>query len=329
MTSQTYKIAFFGSDEISLPFLNFLNDQCPFVHVSAVLTQPDRRSGRGRKMASNAIKTWAENHSISCRSPEKPSDLEVDWLREQNIDLILVMAYGHILKKSFLTLAPAGCFNFHASILPKYRGASPIETAIAIGEDNTGVTLMRVVPKMDAGPIVDLESLEIHQADTGKSVRSRIADSCVPLIQRNIKSLLEKNVNETAQDPTLATYCRKINKKDGYLDFSSQASHLVDRIMAFKSWPGCGLLIDGQKIRIGSAKSLKNNILLDVGLSKIDSDGNLIIGTGEGVLILNELQRPGGKMLKTPDFLRGYEFPVGQTLESCDMAPLVIYPKSV
>jgi methionyl-tRNA formyltransferase len=99
--------------------------------------------------------------------------------------------------------------------------------------------------------------------------------------------------------------------------------------MAFKSWPGCGLLIDGQKIRIGSAKSLKNNILLDVGLSKIDSDGNLIIGTGEGVLILNELQRPGGKMLKTPDFLRGYEFPVGQTLESCDMAPLVIYPKSV
>ena len=327
MTSQTYKIAFFGSDEISLPFLNFLNDQCPFVHVSAVLTQPDRRSGRGRKMASNAIKTWAENHSISCRSPEKPSDLECDWLREQNIDLILVMAYGHILKKSFLTLAPAGCFNFHASILPKYRGASPIETAIAMGEDNTGVTLMRVVPKMDAGPIVDLESLDIEQADTGKSVRSKIADSCVPLIQRNIQNLLVRNINENPQDPVLATYCRKINKADGHLDFSAKASHLVDRIRAFRSWPGCGLLIDGQKFRIGSAKSLENNILLEVGVTQIDSDGNVMIGTGEGILILHELQRPGGKMLKSSDFLRGYEFPVGQTLESYDMAQLVIPTK--
>ena len=134
MSSQVFKIAFFGSDEISVPFLNFLKDQCPLVNVSAVLTQPDRRSGRGRKMAPNSIKTWAKNHSISCRSPEKPSDIECEWLREQKIDLILVMAYGHILKKSFLTLAPSGCFNFHASILPKYRGASPIETAIAMGE---------------------------------------------------------------------------------------------------------------------------------------------------------------------------------------------------
>jgi methionyl-tRNA formyltransferase len=302
MTSQTYKIAFFGSDEISLPFLNFLNDQCPFVHVSAVLTQPDRRSGRGRKMASNAIKTWAENHSISCRSPEKPSDLEVDWLREQNIDLILVMAYGHILKKSFLTLAPAGCFNFHASILPKYRGASPIETAIAMGEENTGVTLMRVIPQMDAGPILDFESVVVEGGDTGESVRSKIADSCLPLIQRNIQGLLDGIISEKKQDHSYATYCRKINKTDGNIDFSAKASHLVDRIRAFKSWPGCGFFIDGQKIRIGSAGSRPNNALLDIGLTQIDLDGNLVIGTGEGLLIPHELQRPGGKCFKYPIF---------------------------
>ena len=221
MTSQTYKIAFFGSDEISLPFLNFLNDQCPFVHVSAVLTQPDRRSGRGRKMASNAIKTWAENHSISCRSPEKPSDLEVDWLREQNIDLILVMAYGHILKKSFLTLAPAGCFNFHASILPKYRGASPIETAIAQGEKQTGVTLMKVITRMDAGPIIDSEGVKISEKDNGKNLRNKISKACLPLVERNIISIAKGLSDQDMQDESLATYCRKLNKEDGNLNFSS------------------------------------------------------------------------------------------------------------
>lgn len=327
MSSQVFKIAFFGSDEISVPFLNFLKDQCPLVSVSAVLTQPDRRSGRGRKMAPNSIKTWAKNHSISCRSPEKPSDIECEWLREQKIDLILVMAYGHILKKSFLKLAPAGCFNFHASILPKYRGASPIETAIAMGEQSTGVTLMRVIPKMDAGPIVDFESVVVERSDTGESVRTKIADSCIPLIQRNIQGLLDGNIGEKKQDHSYATYCRKINKLDGNIDFSAKAKHLVDRIRAFKSWPGCGFYIDGQKIRIGSAESRPNNALLDIGLTQIDLDGNLMIGTGNGLLIPHELQRPGGKMLKVSDFLRGYDFPVGQTLSSFEMSQLLVPSK--
>ena len=327
MSSPISKIAFFGSDEISVPFLNFLKDQCPFVNVSAVLTQPDRRSGRGRKMASNSIKTWAKNHSISCRSPEKPSEVECEWLRELKIDLILVMAYGHILKKSFLTLAPAGCFNFHASILPKYRGASPIETAIAMGEKSTGVTLMRVIPQMDAGPILDFESVIVEGGDTGESVRSKIADSCVPLIQRNIQGLLDGIISEKKQDHSYATYCRKINKTDGNIDFSAKASHLVDRIRAFKSWPGCGFFIDGQKIRIGSAGSRPNNALLDIGLTQIDLDGNLVIGTGEGLLIPHELQRPGGKMLQVSDFLRGYDFPVGQTLGSFEMSQLLLSSK--
>ena len=327
MSSQVFKIAFFGSDEISVPFLNFLKDQCPLVNVSAVLTQPDRRSGRGRKMAPNSIKTWAKNHSISCRSPEKPSDIECEWLREQKIDLILVMAYGHILKKSFLTLAPSGCFNFHASILPKYRGASPIETAIAMGEQSTGVTLMRVIPKMDAGPIVDFESVVVERSDTGESVRTKIADSCIPLIQRNIQGLLDGNIGERKQDHSYATYCRKIKKFEGNMDFSAKAKHLVDRIRAFKSWPGCGFYIDGQKIRIGSAESRPNNALLDIGLTQIDLDGNLMIGTGNGLLIPHELQRPGGKMLKVSDFLRGYDFPVGQTLSSFEMSQLLVPSK--
>ena len=322
-----FKLAFFGSDEISLPFLNFLKDQCPFVKICALLTQPDRRSGRGRKLVQNSIKNWADINSIPCRSPEKPSDLECDWLREQKIDLILVMAYGHLLKKSFLSLASSGCFNFHASILPQYRGASPIETAIAMGEKRSGVTLMRIISKMDAGPIVDCESLIIEEVDTGASMRSKIADSCVALIQRNIKSLLENKWNEKKQDDSFATYCRKIVKNDGILDFSAKAEHLVDRIRAFRAWPGCFFSIGGEQLKIGSAQSLPNNGSLSVGLTKIDLNGNLIIGTGGGVLIPKELQRAGGKMLKTKDFLRGYTFPIGQTIDSAKMAPLLLSAK--
>ena len=247
MTSKKFKIAFLGSDQIALPFLNFLLDECPFVELSAVLTQPDRRSGRGRKLSPNAIKEWAQSKGISCRSPEKPTDSECVWLQDQEIDLILVMAYGHILKKSFLSLAPNGCFNLHASLLPFYRGASPIESSVAMGDSFTGVTLMRVISKMDAGPIVDFEKVEIQKEDTGGSMRNKLSMSCVPLISRNIQGIINGKIQETSQNHQLATYCRKLSKFDGNLDFSASANELVNRIRAFKNWPGCSFFDWGSK----------------------------------------------------------------------------------
>jgi methionyl-tRNA formyltransferase len=323
MTNQIYKVAFFGSDEIALPFLEYLHNECPFVEFGAVLTQPDRRSGRGRKMSENAIKCWALTQSIPCRSPEKPTNEECDWLREEKIDSILVMAYGHILKKSFLEVARSGCYNLHASLLPKYRGASPIETAIAMGEDITGVTLMRVMPKMDAGPIVDSESIPITSEDTGFNLRNKIAQSCIPLIQRNIQSLVSGIAEEVIQVEANSTYCRKLNKEDGNLNFSAPAKLLANRIRAFQAWPGCGFHLNGQKIRIGSAEAISNNSSIKAGEAIRDEDGNFLIGTGNGVLRLLEMQKPGGKMLKVPDFLRGFNFPFGEILESVEMKDLL------
>lgn len=323
MTTKIFNLAFLGSDEIALPVLNFLQEGCSSVSVSAVLTQPDRRSGRGRKLSPNAIKVWAETNSIPCRSPEKPSAEDCDWLRGQKIDILLVMAYGHILKKYFLEVAPSGCYNLHASLLPKYRGASPIETAIAQGEKQTGVTLMRVVPRMDAGPIVDSEKVKISEKDTGQELRNKIAKACLPLVDRNITSLAQGLSNQDMQDESLATYCRKLNKDDGNLDFSSSANQLVDRIRAFAAWPGCGFFIDGQKIRIGAAESFKNDFSLQPGEIKFDSNRSILIGTGDGILVPKLLQRPGGKMLKTEDFLRGFNFSFGLTLETLPMNPLL------
>jgi len=323
MLSKIFNLAFLGSDEIALPVLNYLQTGCSSVSISAVLTQPDRRSGRGRKLAPNAIKAWANTNSIPCHSPEKPGADDCDWLKEQKIDILLVMAYGHILKKSFLEVAPSGCYNLHASLLPKYRGASPIETAIAQGEKQTGVTLMKVVPRMDAGPIIDSEGVKISEKDNGQNLRNKISKACLPLVERNIISIAKGLSDQDMQDESLATYCRKLNKEDGNLNFSSSANQLVDRIRAFSSWPGCGFFIDGKKIRIGSALSLKNEYALQPGEIKVDSNRSIFIGTGDGILVPKLLQRPGGKMLETEDFLRGFHFPFDQTLESLPMNSLL------
>ena len=173
------KIAFFGSDEIALPCLQALVDSSNNWEVSGILTQPDRRSGRGRKLQPNPIKRWAIDSHIPVMNPEKPGGEEVAWIKDMGIDLILVMAYGHILKENLLTVTRFGCFNLHASLLPKYRGASPIESAMAMGEKKTGVTLMKVIPKMDAGPIIDAEKVVIDQGDTGPLLRTKIAQACV------------------------------------------------------------------------------------------------------------------------------------------------------
>jgi methionyl-tRNA formyltransferase len=237
------------------------------------------------------------------------------------------MAYGHILKKMFLEVSPGGCFNLHASLLPKYRGASPIETAIAMGETLSGVTLMRVVQKMDAGPIVDSESVKIDSLDTGSTLRGKIAQSCVPLIQRNIEALVKGSANEIVQEEESSTYCRKLFKEDGNLNFSIPAKTLVNRVRAFQFWPGCVFSLRGEIFRIGLAEAKKNDLLLEAGETTRDEGGNFLIGTSEGALCLLKLQKPGGKMLKIEDFLRGFNFPFGEIIESLEMKNLLLCEK--
>jgi methionyl-tRNA formyltransferase len=327
MNDKIYRIAFFGSDEIALPFLSAVKDDPKFGDISAVLTQPDRRSGRGRKLQQNPIKAWALEQAVPIKDPSKPSSEETVWLKSLEIDLVIVMAYGHILKRDLIEIAPSGCFNLHASLLPAFRGASPIETALAMGERETGVTLMRVVPRMDAGPIVDVECVAIEGDDTGQTLRSKIAHACVPLMDRNWSSLLATGVDERPQDETLATYCRKLTKLDGSLDFNAPAEILVHRIQAFRFWPGSFFSFKDQRIRIG--KSTVGNLPPKLVPGEIgrDSAGNFCVGTGRGGLLVEELQKPGGKMLPAPDFLRGFEIPAGSILQSESMPDLLVSQK--
>lgn len=303
------KIAFFGSDEIALPCLQAISTSFDNIEISAVLTQPDRRSGRGRTLRSNPIKQWAIESSVPVRDPQKPGIEEVTWLKELGVDLILVMAYGHILKQALLDAAPLGCFNLHASLLPEYRGASPIETSIAMGEETTGVTLMQVIPQMDAGPIIDSESIYITSEDTGISARGKIAKACIPLINRSLPTLISKNFQKVEQVEKDATYCRKLNKADGRMDFSLSADDLVCRSRAFAGWPGCYFLDGDTILRVGKMEKDLRDLNLKPGQRYEEVVDSLIIGTGSGAISISELQKPGGKMLPVSDFLRGYSLP--------------------
>lgn len=312
------RIVFFGSDPIALPSLHAIQENLKGCEICGVLTQPDRKSGRGRVLHPNPIKQWALDQGISVQDPQKPGEAEVDWLVKIGADLTLVMAYGHILNDDLLGIAPYGCFNLHASLLPKYRGASPIETALAMGEYETGVTLMRVIPRMDAGPMIDAESVPILPSETGSSLREKLGYACVPLILRNLPNLLVKRFSENLQDEKRATYCRKLKKTDGQIDFSLSAEEIEFRSRAFANWPGCYFTHNDLALKVGELKIHAKVNNLAIGERCQEHSNSIIIGTGSGAVEILALQKPGGKMLPVSDFLRGYSLPGQITFPSPD-----------
>jgi methionyl-tRNA formyltransferase len=310
------KIAFFGSDEIALPCLNALLDSSESWEICGVLTQPDRRSGRGRKFRSNPVKKWSLEQGIPIQDPEIPGKEQVDWLKDLGAELTLVMAYGHILKDDLLETAPFGCFNLHASLLPKYRGASPIETALAMGEKETGVTLMRVVTRMDAGPIIDSEAVSISMSDTGSDLRKKLGLACIPLIQRAMPNLLTEEFSENEQDEADATYCRKLTKADGQIDFTLSAEEIDCRARAFANWPGTWFNHNENILKVGKLSNFDGDVSLKPGQRESAIKDALVIGTGTNAIKVLELQKPGGKMVPVSDFLRGYALPEEITFSS-------------
>lgn len=313
-----------GSDQMVLPLLDFLySNGGEKYQLMGIVTQPDRPSGRGQKLAPNPVSAWALERNLRLFRPEKPSEEEFKWLQEEGIDLVFVMAYGHIIKKEMLNTPELGMFNFHLSLLPEYRGASPVETALACGESETGISLMQMVVKMDAGDVIDKEIIPITSLDNSTSLRLKIAKGCVPLIARNIKNILEGNCQFSPQDESKATYTRKISKEDGWINFNASAQELDCRIRAFTPWPGGYFKVGEMVIKIGSCETLEMEAEGKPGtIIGLDEKG-LLIATGKGVLRLTSLQRPGGKMLAIHEFLRGFPLKESIKVEGGPMAPLV------
>ncbi|MFH1498946.1 MAG: methionyl-tRNA formyltransferase [Verrucomicrobiota bacterium] len=319
------RLIFLGSDPITLPLLDWLAERArDRVELIAVYTQPDRPVGRGQKVVANAIKTWALARGLPVHQPEKITAEVREAYAALRPDLALVMAYGKILRPAFIDAPRLGTLNLHASLLPALRGASPIQTAVASGATRTGVSLMRIVPELDAGPVADVEAVDIAPLDTALEVEAGLAAACVPLIARNLDALAAGTLPFVEQDHARATFCRRLLKADGALDFNAPAAGLAARINGLFPWPACVFQLDGQPIKVGLADTVGG--VGETGASGevlgADVDG-LLVATGDGVLRLRRLQRPGGKMLPAADFLRGCPIPAGTLLPSVPMPSLL------
>jgi methionyl-tRNA formyltransferase len=234
------------------------------------------------------------------------------------------MAYGHILGKNILEVPPLGIYNFHASMLPKYRGASPIETAIACGETETGVSLMRIVEEMDAGAVADVERVPIGCDDTYRQISEKISGACPVMLGRNLDALCSGTLHLSEQSHANATFTRKLSKSDGLLDFSLPAEALKNRIRALTPHIGCVLEYDGISLKIGAASAHSNRCedFRSGQIVAVESDA-ISVATADGLLLIGELQRPGGRMLKIKDFINGFPIEPGKILPSHPSRELV------
>lgn len=318
------RLVFLGSDPIALPTLDHLVAECgALVELVAVFTQPDRPHGRGQKLMPGPIKEWALARGLPVYQPERLGPEDAERVRALGADVALVMAYGQLLKDDFLATPKLGVFNLHTSLLPKYRGACPVTAAIASGDAETGVTFMCVVRKLDAGAIVDVERIVIGPHDTTGTIEAALGLAAAPLTARCLAALQAGRLTSHEQDATQVSYCRRLSKADGVLDFSRPAAELARRINSFMPWPACSVEIAGTPVKLGRAEFVAAAAGVAPGTVLDAAPDALQIATSDGVLRLLLLQRPGGKMLAAPDFLRGFPVAPGLVLGSQPMPALV------
>jgi methionyl-tRNA formyltransferase len=309
------KVVFFGTPEIARAPLAALA-RSDFAKVIAVVSQPDRPSGRDLKLLPTPVKALATELGIPVLQPERAKNPEfVEEFRRLKPDVAVVMAYGQILRKALLETPPHGCVNIHTSILPKYRGAAPIQWAILNGDAETGVTLMKMDEGMDTGPIIAIERTPIADEDNAQTVHDRLGEMGARLLMEKLPAYLDGTLQPRPQ-PEGATHARKITKEDGRLDWKEPARALWNRVRALTPWPGTFTSVEAEP-KPYLLKIWKTDLVETAGESgkvlAVGRDG-IVVGTGQGALRLLEVQREGGKRLAVRDFLAGNPVQVGQKI---------------
>jgi len=318
------RLVFMGSDAVAIPVLDWLaGDGGSVARLVGVVTGPDRPSGRGQAVRPNSVKAWAAGRPLAVVQPERLDAAVLSELTALRPDVALVAAFGHILRDEFIAVARLGTLNLHASLLPRYRGASPVQAAISSGDRETGMTLMRIVRELDAGPLGGVERIAISPLDTAREVEARLAAAAVPLVARSLPILGRGELEFRAQDGALASYCRRLDKSDGVLDFSAPAHVLSARINALSPWPSVSVPVRGTPVKVGLADSVAGGSGAFPGAVVGSDEQGLLVSTGSGVLRMRRLQRPGGRMLDAPEFLRGFPIAAGTVLPSQPMPALV------
>ncbi len=311
---QSLKLVFCGTPHFAVPTLDRLVEAG--FEVSLVVTQPDRPKGRGLELVASPVKQRALQLELPITQPEKIKNNE-DFrsrLTDLKPNAIIVVGYGRIIPQWMLDLPPLGNINLHASLLPKYRGAAPIQWAIAQGEATTGVTTMKIDTGLDTGDILLQEEISIAPADTAETLAPKLAAVGADLMITTLQGLQAGTVHPHPQDHSKATLAPILKKEDGLIDFSRPAIGILNRLRGFQPWPGAHSKFRGKNLQVWQA-ALFDRALLS---SELKVEGNrLLVGCGEGTAIeLLELQIEGKKRTPSADFIRGYRPLPGERLGS-------------
>ena len=297
-------IIFCGTPDFSVPPLTALAEAG--FNVKAVLTQPDKRKGRGQQMQKTPVKIKAEALGIPVYQPTSLKDPDVvELLTQMKADLMVVVAYGLIIPQNILDLPVHGCWNIHASLLPRWRGAAPIHRAILAGDKQTGVAIMQMEAGLDTGPVYHMYPTDIRPDDTGQSLHDRLSIMGAEAIVTCIQELQQGSLpTAQAQDDAAVTYAHKLQKKESVIDWQLPAAHIERQIRAFNPWPGTQTEIAGESLKIWAAQVVEqNNESQAVGSLVTANKSTLIIQCGEQQLQLLEVQKAGKKRLPIEAFM--------------------------
>ncbi len=287
--------------------------------VIAVYTQPDRPAGRGRKLRASPVKEVALEHNIPVLQPENLKEAGTqNELRDFNADVMVVAAYGLILPQVVLDIPRLGCLNIHASLLPRWRGAAPIQRAIAAGDKESGITIMQMNAGLDTGDILQLTSCPITDKDSGGELHDRLAEMGAKAILESLKELDSDNTKPIKQDDSLATYAHKLDKKEAIIGWQNSATDIERLIRAFNPWPVAFTYLNDKTLRIWQAQALPENSELKAGTVIRCDKKSIDISCGEGTLRLLKLQPSGSKAMDVAAFMNGHakQLPVGSLLTS-------------
>lgn len=309
--SEPLRIVFMGTPDFAVPALQALLDSPD--QVVAVICQPDRKKGRGRKLSPPPVKLLALQAGIPVLQPTAIRTKEfLETIQDLRPDLIVVTAYGRILPGSLLNLPPLGTINVHGSLLPKYRGAAPIQWAVINGETETGVTIMQMDEGMDTGDILLPVSLPIEEDDTSGTLFVKLSELGGQALVKAIALLKEDRLQPVKQDDSLATEAPMLSKKMGQLDWSRDAAELHCLIRGLDPWPSAYGFLAGRRFRFFKPQVIRKEVVEEPGtLCRADKNG-ILVATGDDYLLIREIQPEGKKRMSVQSCLCGMKLPVGE-----------------
>jgi methionyl-tRNA formyltransferase len=294
-------IAFMGTPQFAVPTLKKI--LLTSHSVKAVYSQPPRKSNRGMKLEKSPIHVLAEENNLSVRTPNSLEE-DFDYFQQLNVDLVVVVAYGQIISKQFLQLPKYGFLNVHASLLPKWRGAAPIQRSVMAQDSATGISIMKIEEQLDSGPVLLVESMKLNLSTTSGEVENYLSNIGGDKILEAIQLIEEGKARFIPQDEDKATYAKKIKKEDEIIHWNKSAKEIIAQIHGLNPRPGACFTYKEEKIKIWKAEYVAKN-----DKPGLVMDNQLCISCGKGALKILEIQRPGKKIQQTKDFLLGFTIP--------------------